>query len=69
MLNLRQAIWVELLKARRSRRPLLTALGFALLPLVDGFFMVVIRDPELARQAGLISAKAQITMGSADWPT
>lgn len=69
MSNLRQAIWVEMLKARRSRMPLLTALAFALAPLVGGFFMVVMRDPDLARRIGIISAKAQIVAGAADWPT
>jgi ABC-2 type transport system permease protein len=49
--------------------PLLTALGFALFPLIGGFFMLILRDPDLARRAGLISTKAQITMGAADWPT
>ncbi len=49
--------------------PLLTALGFLLVPLVGGFFMIVLKDPELARRVGLISAKAQITMGVADWPS
>jgi ABC-2 type transport system permease protein len=68
MSNLAQAIWVEFLKARRSRMPLLTAFGFALLPLGGGYFMIILKDPELARRVGLISAKAQITMGVADWP-
>jgi ABC-2 type transport system permease protein len=67
--NLAQAIWVELLKARRSKMPLVTALGFALVSLAGGFFMVVLKDPELAKRMGLISAKAQFTMGAADWPT
>ncbi len=48
---------------------MLTALGFALLPLVGGFFMIVLKDPELARRVGLISAKARIVAGAADWPT
>jgi ABC-2 type transport system permease protein len=69
MSKLAQAIWVEFLKARRSRMPLLTALGFALFPLGGGFFMVILKDPEFARRVGLIGAKAQITMGSADWKT
>ena len=69
MNNVTQAIWVETLKARRSRLPLFSALGFALIPLAGGFFMIVLKDPELARQIGLISAKAQITMGVADWPS
>lgn len=69
MNNFANTLRVELLKARRSKMPLVTALGFALLPLAGGFFMFIIRDPELARNAGLISAKAQIAMGAADWQT
>jgi ABC-2 type transport system permease protein len=64
-----QATWVEALKARRSKLPLFTGLGISLLPLVGGLFMIIIRDPEIARRAGLISAKAQILTGSADWGT
>jgi ABC-2 type transport system permease protein len=59
---------VELLKAFRSRMPLWTALGFLLLPLADTFFMIILKDPEFARRAGLISAKAQLMAGTADWP-
>ena len=69
MSNFAQAVWVEMLKARRSKMPLFTALGFALFPLGGGFFMIILKDPELARRMGLISAKAQIMMGSADWQT
>lgn len=49
--------------------PLVTALGFSLLPLAMGFFMVVLKDPEMARRVGLISAKAHLIAGAADWPT
>lgn len=69
MSNISQAIWVELLKARRSKMPLLTAFGFSLAPFAGGFFMIVLKDPDLARRLGIISAKAQIVAGSADWPT
>lgn len=69
MSNLAQAFWAEMLKARRSRVPLFTGVGFSLLPLVGGFFMIILKDPELARRAGLISAKAQILAGVADWST
>ena len=69
MNNLAQAIWVETLKARRSRMPLFTALGFMLVPLFGGFFMVILKDPAFARRVGLISAKAQLVAGAADWPT
>lgn len=69
MSYLAQAIRVELLKARRSKMPLLTALAFSLAPLAGGFFMIVMKDPDLARRLGMISAKAQIVAGGADWQT
>jgi ABC-2 type transport system permease protein len=67
--NLKQAIWVEALKFRLSRVPLFSLLGFLLVPLIGGFFMIVLKDPEFARRVGLISAKAQLLAGTADWPT
>jgi ABC-2 type transport system permease protein len=69
MSNLGQAVYVEALKARRSRVSLFTALGIALLPLAGGFFMFVLKDPELARRVGLISAKANLLVADADWPS
>jgi ABC-2 type transport system permease protein len=69
MSNFLQTMWVELLKARRSKMPLLTVLGFSLAPFAGGFFMIVLKDPDLARRMGIISAKAQIVAGAADWPT
>jgi ABC-2 type transport system permease protein len=67
--NLAQAIWVEALKFRLSRMPLFSLLGFLLVPLIGGFFMIILKDPEFARRVGLISAKAQLMAGAADWPT
>ena len=63
------AFWAELLKARRSKITLLTAVGFLLLPFAGGLFMVILKDPEQARAMGLISTKAQLTTGAADWPS
>jgi len=63
------AFWAEFLKARRSKVTLLTFAGFMLLPLVSGLFMIILKDPEAARDLGLISTKAQLVGGSADWPT
>lgn len=63
------AFWSESLKARRSKITLLTAAGFLLLPLAGGLFMVILKNPEQARAWGLISTKAQITAGVADWPS
>ena len=63
------AFWAETLKVRRSKVSLLTAAGFLILPLVGGLFMIILKDPERARAMGLISVKAQLTAGVADWPT
>ncbi len=65
----RAALWAEALKARRSKVPWLTALGFSLAPLMGGLFMIILKDPERARSMGLISAKAQLAAGVADWPS
>jgi ABC-2 type transport system permease protein len=62
------AFWAEALKARRSLVSILTALGATILPLAGGLFMIILKDPERARAMGLISAKAQLMVGVADWP-
>jgi ABC-2 type transport system permease protein len=62
------AFWAETLKARRSKAPLLTIIVFVLFPLVSGLFMVILKDPQAAQSMGLISVKAQIVAGTADWP-
>jgi ABC-2 type transport system permease protein len=62
------ALWAETLKARRAHAILLTAVGFALFPLVSGLFMVILKDPAAAQAMGLISVKAQVFAGTADWP-
>ena len=69
MKNIARAIQVEVLKARRSRMPVVTMLAFSLAPYAAGFFMIVLKDPELAKRLGMISVKAQIVAGEADWPT
>ncbi len=69
MRNITGALRAETVKAVRSKMPLLTALGFSLAPFAGGFFMIVMKDPDLARRLGIISAKAQIIAGSADWHT
>lgn len=59
-------IEVELRKFFRSRVPLFTFLALLLVPFFGGFFMFVLKNPELAQSLGFISAKAQL-IGSADW--
>jgi len=69
MTGLAVALGVEALKARRALLVRLTMLGYLLLPLVGGLFMVILKDLDRARRFGLISAKAQLTAGTADWAT
>lgn len=63
------ALWAETLKMRRSKVPLFTALGFSMAPLAGGLFMIILKDPEAAKSLGLITTKAQLLTGTADWPS
>ena len=65
----RAALTTEFLKARYSRVPWGVAVGFSIAPLVGGLFMIILKDPDAARSLGLLGAKAQLTAGTADWPT
>ena len=69
MMGFLSAFWAEGLKARRSMISLLTALAICLLPLAGALFIFILQDPVRARQMGLISAKAQLMVGVADWPS
>ena len=63
------ALWAEGLKAYRSKVPLLASIGFSLAPLMDGLFMFIMKDPERAREMGLLNVKAQLAMSTAEWTT
>jgi ABC-2 type transport system permease protein len=69
MNNFSSALFIEILKMRRSKVPFFAALGFSIAPLAGGLFMIILKDPEAAKKMGLISAKAQLLVGAADWPT
>lgn len=68
MINLRNALWIEFRKALRSNMKWYLLGGTLLVPAITALFMVILRDPEFARQLGLISAKAQLIGGNVDWP-
>ena len=61
------ALRVEYLKVRRSKTLRLTILAFLLATMIGGLFMYILKDPERARQLGIIGAKAQIFGGTANW--
>src|SRR5690625_637275 len=58
----------ELLKICKSKVVWITATAFTIAPLMAGFFMFVLKDPDLAKSSGLVGAKAQIA-GEANWPS
>lgn len=69
MKNFTSALWAETLKMRKSRVPFFIWLGFSVVPLISGLFMIIMKDPEAAKSMGLISSKAQMLAGTADWTT
>jgi ABC-2 type transport system permease protein len=62
------ALRVETVKLYRSKVLWFTVIGFSLIPLAGGLFLIILKDPEAAKSMGLITTKAQITVGVADWP-
>jgi ABC-2 type transport system permease protein len=60
-------IWIERRKVLRSRVPLFTALGFLMMPFIGALLIFIYKDPQLARQLGLLGTKANLVVGSADW--
>lgn len=58
----------EGLKIRKSKVIWIIFLAFTIAPVMAGFFMFVLKDPELAKSTGLLGAKAQIA-GEANWPS
>lgn len=69
MSSFSQAFYVELLKVRRSKVALFCFVGVALVPMFGGLFTMILKNPELAKSLGIISTKAQIMLGNADWPS
>jgi ABC-2 type transport system permease protein len=67
MNNFSSALWAETLKMIRSKVPLFTGIGFSMAPLAGGLFMIILKDPEAAKSLGLITAKAQMLTGTAEW--
>jgi ABC-2 type transport system permease protein len=68
MNNLFDMIWIEIRKTLRSRMPFWTALGSFFMPVGVSGLIFLAKNPELSRNLGLISAKADLTAYIAtDW--
>lgn len=68
MTKLTAAFSAEYKKFFHSKVPLISLLALILVPFIGGFFMIILKDPEMAQRIGLIAAKAHIA-GTADWPS
>lgn len=66
MNKIKTVVSIEVKKLFNSKIPLLTLLALAVVPIMGGFFMFVLKDPDLAQSLGLISTKAHLA-GIADW--
>jgi ABC-2 type transport system permease protein len=66
MKNLAAALYVEVLKTRKSKMLPATFLVFTIIPLMMGLMMFVARNPELAAKLGMIGTKAKL-FGENDW--
>jgi ABC-2 type transport system permease protein len=67
--NLSGMIWIEMRKAIRSRVPLWTAVGSLFMPLGIAFLIFVARNPDIAKNLGLVGAKANlVSYSGTDWP-
>lgn len=62
------AIQTELFKLRKSKMFWITLGAFSFAPLMGGLFMIILKDPILAQNNGLIGAKAKI-IGETSWPS
>src|SRR5699024_6926344 len=60
------SLYTEGLKIIKSKVIWIIAAAFSIAPLMAGFFMFVLKDPELAKSSGLVGAQAQIA-GEANW--
>lgn len=66
MKNLASVIYVEFLKARKSKILIVTTILFMIVPSMMGLMMFVARNPELAGKLGMIGTKAKL-FGENDW--
>jgi ABC-2 type transport system permease protein len=68
MTSFKDMLWIELRKAISSRMPLWTAIGYLFMPMGITVLVFIARNPEISRQLGLMSAKANLVAYSAtDW--
>ncbi len=58
---------IEAKKSLRTKVPLITLIAVLFIPLVGALFMIILKNPEEAKNLGIISTKAQLFAGTASW--
>lgn len=66
MKNIQIAIWAEYMKIHKSKILLITAIIFAVIPVMVALMMFVSRNPEIADKLGMIGTKAKL-FAENDW--
>jgi ABC-2 type transport system permease protein len=64
-----RVLFAEVRKLKRSRITWVLTIIYGLAPLMLGLMMSVLKNPDLGRRMGLLTTKAQLTIGATDWPT
>lgn len=66
MKKIMTCISIESKKLFHSKIPLITTLALTLIPFAGGFFMFMLKNPDVSKSLGIVSTKVEI-MGSGDW--
>ncbi len=59
----------EFLKLKRTKVLLVLAGAYSIAPFMMALMMAALKYPELGQKLGLLTTKAQLTIGGVDWPT
>jgi len=67
MNQLLNVLLIETKKSRRTKVPLITLIAFLFISLTGVLFMIILKNPEQAKNLGIISTKALLLAGTASW--
>jgi ABC-2 type transport system permease protein len=67
MNQLLNVLLIEASKSKRTKVPLITLIAVLFISLAGALFMIILKNPEGAKNLGIISTKAQLLAGTASW--
>jgi ABC-2 type transport system permease protein len=67
MNQLLNVLLIEASKSKRTKVPLITLIAVLFISLAGALFMIILKNPEEAKNLGIISTKAQLFAGTASW--